>query len=86
MKEESSSSEDEEDEEEEEEQEEDASSEEEEVRSSAPRWSSRPGSLQSPVCLFDRASAFLCAGGSGAVPRGEGELPAAALQVHGGPR
>lgn len=30
-----------------------------------------------------KLSCFLSAGGSGAVPRGEGELSAAALQVHG---
>lgn len=83
VKEESSSSEDD-DDDEEEEQEEDASGEEEEVEK------------QKLACLHHNLEAkrrfsiyiffllfFLSKGGSGAVPRGAGELSAAAVQVHG---
>lgn len=84
VKEESSSSEDEE-EDEEEGQEEDASGEEEEVEAE-PCTCFYPHNLpnkkinkKKPLIL----SCFLSAGGSGAVPRGAGELSAAALQVHG---
>lgn len=80
VKEESSSSEDEE-EDEDEDQEEDASGEEEEVDAEMlTRFSAHH------VRLKVQLSCFLSAGGSGAVPRGEGELSAAALQVHGGQR
>lgn len=72
VKEESSSSE---DEDEDEEQEEDTSGEEEEVEASLTQ---PPGSAN--VC---QRYAFLSAGGSGTLPRGAGELSAAALQVYG---
>lgn len=79
VKEESSSSEDE-DDDEEEEQEEDASGEEEEVDAVLLTCFS-PHVVQLKMIL--KLSCFLSAGGSGAVPRGEGELSAAALQVYG---
>lgn len=36
--------------------------------------------------ILKKLSCFLSAGGSGAVPRGEGELSTTAVQVHGGQR
>lgn len=79
VKEESSSSEDD-DEDEDEEQEEDASGrEEEEVEASL----TQPPSSGGKVC---KCSGSLSAGGGGTLPRGAGELFAAALQVYGGQR
>lgn len=80
MKEESSSSEDD-DEDEEEEQEEDASGEEEEVKAEACARSSMPRFPK--LRKFFKWSCFLSTGGSGAFPRGAGELSAAAVQVYG---
>lgn len=88
VKEESSSSEDD-DDDGEEEQEEDASGEEEEVEEEARTYSSPPQPLSRATLLisffffFFLLSCFLSEGGSGAVPRGAGELSAAALQVYG---
>lgn len=79
VKEESSSSEDE-DDDEEEEQEEDGSGEEEEVALTL-----HPSHLQNRGKKVQnlKVSRLLSTGGGGAVPRGAGELSAAALQVHG---
>lgn len=94
VKEESSSSE---DEEEEEGQDEDASGEDEEVRGETLHilLASQPhkffvffkeGKKGRRRKMTLNIFCFLSAGGSGAVPRGAGELSTAALQVHGGQR
>lgn len=56
------------------------------------RWRQNPAhalhshNLQVKNQKMLKTSCFLSAGGSGAVPRGAGELSAAAVQVHGGQR